>query len=216
VAKARVLLPAFNPTLEEEQRLWVQGYQYLAGLDEAGRGALAGPVSAAAVILPAESSISRRLDGVRDSKLMTAGQRQQWAAVIKDNALAWGVACASNREIDDLGIVPATRLAMLRALERLSLPPQYLLIDYVRQAVSSLPQKAIIKGDRLCLSIASASVLAKTHRDEIMIAQDRLYPVYNFARHKGYGTLEHRRILASVGGCEIHRRSFHMKNQIPD
>ena len=205
-----------NPTLEEELRLWAQGYQKLAGLDEAGRGALAGPVSAAAVILPVDKGISRRLNGVRDSKLMTSIQRQHWAAIIKENALAWAVACASNQEIDDLGIVPATRLAMLRALKALSYVPQYLLIDYIRQPVSSLPQKAIVKGDRLCLSIAAASVLAKTHRDEIMVAQDSLYPGYNFARHKGYGTLEHRRILASIGGCEIHRRSFHLKNQSPD
>lgn len=191
--------------------MWNIGYRQLAGLDEAGRGALAGPVVAAAVILPQDVEISSRLSGVRDSKLMTPLQRQKWALQIKQAAVAWSIGMASHAEIDNAGIVPATNLAMLRALEKLSSPPQYLLIDYLVLSGTGLPQKAIIKGDRLCLSIAAASVLAKTYRDELMVALDKAYPQYHFAKHKGYGTKEHRRILAVIGNSEIHRKSFQLK-----
>ena len=208
--KRMLSLPLF-PTLEQEKALWDGGYRLLAGLDEAGRGALAGPVVAAAVILPQDLEISCRLSGVRDSKLMTPLQRQYWALQIKQAALAWSIGSASHAEIDSAGIVPATKLAMLRALEKLASPPQYLLIDYLVLTGTRLPQKAIIKGDRLCLSIAAASVLAKTNRDELMGALDNEYPLYRFAKHKGYGTQEHRRLLAINGPSEIHRKTFQLK-----
>ena len=204
-------LPLF-PNLDQETALWDGGYHHLAGLDEAGRGALAGPVAAAAVILPPHVEIIRILSGVRDSKLMTPLQRQNWALQIKQAAISWSIGIASHAEIDTLGIVPATNLAMLRALENLAIPPQYLLIDYLVLSGTRLPQKAIIKGDRLSLSIAAASVLAKTFRDELMLTLDKEYPPYRFAKHKGYGTKEHRRILAGIGPSEIHRKTFHLKN----
>lgn len=203
-------LPSF-PTLEQEITQWDAGYQRVAGLDEAGRGALAGPVVAAAVILPPEVDIIHELSGVRDSKLMTPLQRQIWASKIKQSVLDWSIGTASHAEIDMKGIVPATNLAMLRALENLASPPQYLMIDYLVLPEMQLPQKAIIKGDRICLSIAAASILAKTYRDELMLALDIQYPQYHFARHKGYGTAEHRQILSIAGPSEIHRKSFHLK-----
>jgi len=203
-------LPLF-PTLEQETALWKVGYQQVAGLDEAGRGALAGPVVAAAVILPQDAEIIRRLSGVRDSKLMTPLQRQNWALEIKQAALAWSIGTASHAEIDGVGIVPATHRAMLRALDNLAAPPHYLLIDYLVLSGTQLPQIAMIKGDRVCLSIAAASVLAKTYRDELMLGMDKEYPPYQFARHKGYGTRKHYEILSAIGPCEIHRKTFRLK-----
>jgi ribonuclease HII len=196
-----------NPDLSFELPLWGAGL-LPAGLDEAGRGAWAGPVSAAAVILPADEGIAAVLSGVRDSKLMTPRQRFKWRSVICTAALAWGVGFASPQEIDALGIVPATRLAMQRALEQLEIFPQCLLVDALRLPEIPLPQKAIIHGDRLCLSIAAASVLAKTARDELMAGLDVEFPGYGFARHKGYGTKVHQLALAEMGVSEVHRRSY--------
>ncbi|NPV74794.1 MAG: ribonuclease HII [Anaerolineae bacterium] len=197
-----------SPDLHFEISTWQSGLERLAGLDEAGRGAWAGPVSAGAVILPAESGLTAALAGVRDSKQMTPAERARWAAVIKETALSWGVGMASHEEVDQLGIVPATRLAMRRALEQLTAPPEALLIDALQLPEIDLPQSAILHGDALCLSIAAASVLAKTARDALMTAMDAIYPNYGFARHKGYGTSSHRAALEQLGPCEIHRRSF--------
>ncbi len=180
----------------------------MAGLDEAGRGAWAGPVSAGAVILPQGAEIASRLCDVRDSKQMTPAERTCWAAVIKEEALAWGVGFASNQEIDAQGIVPATRLAMMRALASLGVPAEHLLIDALRLPGIRLPQTALIKGDARSLSIAAASVLAKTARDALMVQLGEQYPEYGFARHKGYGTASHWEALQREGPCAIHRFSF--------
>jgi ribonuclease HII len=196
------------PDLCHEFSLWQQGISLIAGLDEAGRGAWAGPVSAAAVILSPASDLVERLKGVRDSKQMTARQRTFWAGRIRSAALAWGVGFASCQEIDGLGILPATRLAMQRALQALEIAPEHLLLDAVRLPAVPLPQTALIKGDCKVLSIAAASVLAKTERDRRMAALDAEYPGYGFARHKGYGTAIHRAALEILGPCAEHRMSF--------
>jgi ribonuclease HII len=201
------------PTLYFEQYLWRDGFSRIAGIDEAGRGALAGPVSAAAVILPPDPLTKEKLSRVRDSKLMTPQEREAWAPQIKSIALAWGVGFASSDEIDTLGIVPSTKMAATRALEALSSSvdnsfPDYLLTDYLIFPEIELPQTALIKGDQLSLSISAASVLAKTARDACMRAMDGQYPGYNFSRHKGYGTAVHLEALQTIGMCEIHRKSF--------
>lgn len=197
-----------HPTLDREKKLWQKGYQSIAGLDEAGRGAWAGPVFAAAVILPCDSHIQNLLSGVNDSKKLTARQRERWQGCIKAASLDWAVGSASNREIDEMGIAPASRLAMLRALQQLHYKADYLLIDYVHLSESDLPQSSMPKGDARCLSIAAASILAKTARDALMVELDRSYPAYGFARHKGYGTAAHRAALEQAGICDIHRSSF--------
>jgi ribonuclease HII len=196
------------PTLNFENHLWAGGFQYVAGLDEAGRGCWAGPVCAAAVILPPQKSILKKLNGVRDSKQMTPLQRTRWTDVIKASALSYGVGFASNYEIDQIGIIAATRLAMLRALENLNIQPQFLLLDFILLPSLNLPQAGLVKGDAQSLSIAAASVLAKTTRDELMIEMDKEYAGYGLARHKGYGTLQHRLALRKIGASSIHRFSF--------
>ncbi len=199
-----------KPDLFYERFLWQGGFRYVAGLDEAGRGALAGPVAAAAVILPPNLA-PRALEGVLDSKQMRPSQREMWAARIRQVALAWAVGYATPSEIDAWGIVPAVHLAMQRALEALRPRPDFLLIDYVRLPDCPLPQTALVKGDQQVLSIAAASVLAKTHRDALMRTLDARYPRYGFARHKGYGTRRHREALARWGPSPVHRRSFHCR-----
>lgn len=196
------------PDLHFESPLWEAGTLRVAGLDEAGRGAWAGPVTAGAVILPPDTDISVRLSQVRDSKQMRPAERTFWAAVIKEQALAWGVGFATHQEIDAWGIVPATRRAMARALENLGIAPEHLLIDALRLPEIHLPQTPLIKGDARSLSIAAASVLAKTARDAVMVAFDAQFPSYGFARHKGYGTSLHQSALAQCGPCSIHRFSF--------
>jgi len=186
--------------------------KWIAGLDEAGRGALAGPVSAAAVILPADPGILPALYGVRDSKQMTPAQRQFWAERLHDQALCYAVGFASHVEIDICGILVATRLALRRALSQLSISPQHLLLDFLDLPGLFVPQTSLVKGDRRSLSIAAASVLAKTARDELMCRLDGQYPGYGFAINKGYGTLAHRRALQALGPCPVHRASFHLKN----
>jgi ribonuclease HII len=196
------------PTIEFEKKLWGEGYQVVAGLDEAGRGAWAGPVYAAAVVLPNDERICNLLSGVRDSKRMTARQRQHWESCIKSASVAWAIGSATNKEIDELGIVPATCLAMRRAIEGINNPPRYLLVDYLNISDCSAPQLAIPKGDCLSLSIAAASVLAKVNRDAFMAQMDEEYPGYGFARHKGYGTALHTAMIKKNGPCSIHRMTF--------
>ncbi len=201
-------LPAC-PDLCFEQPLWDAGFLAVAGLDEAGRGAWAGPVCAGVVVLPpARRDLCARLAGVRDSKQMTPQQRERWVAVIRAEAACWGVGFASAAEIDALGILPATRMAMQRALAQLPAPPQHLLLDALRLPGVHLPQTALIKGDMRSLSIAAASVLAKTARDVYMQALEALYPGYGFAAHKGYGTAQHAAALLRLGPCPLHRRSY--------
>jgi len=197
-----------SPDLSFELPLWAAGAFHLPGLDEAGPAPWAGPVSAAAVILPQDADLCTQLKGVRDSKQMTPRQRATWAVKIRRFALAWGVGFASHTEIDALGILPATRLAMQRALAQLVLPPHHLLLDAVRLPAVALPQTVLIKGDVRSLSIAAASVLAKTARDELLVAWEEEYPGYGFARHKGYGTAVHRQALQLKGPCPLHRFSF--------
>lgn len=197
------------PDLSFEAALWAQGKLLVAGLDEAGRGAWAGPVTAAAVILPPDcADIRQRLCGVRDSKQMTARQREAWAEEVRRAALAWGVGWAGHEEIDALGILPATKLAMQRALDGLRLAPQHLLLDALLLPAVNRPQTALIKGDARSLSIAAASVLAKTARDALMVDLNGAYPGYGFACHKGYGTHNHQQALAELGVCPLHRKSY--------
>ena len=198
-----------EPTLEFEKALWKQGFLAVAGIDEAGRGAWAGPVCAGAVILPADPEIGSRLFGVRDSKLMTPAGRDSMFDVVKDNALAWAVGEAGPEEIDRIGILNATKNAMKRAVIGLGMQPDHLLIDYVRLHDVTIPQTGIKHGDMLSYSIACASVLAKVTRDRYMSGPAaELYPQYFFDRHKGYGTKQHQAALAEYGPCPIHRRSF--------
>ena len=196
-----------------ESQLWDSGLLQVAGLDEAGRGALAGPVAVGAVILPnAPTLLSRTLAGVRDSKQMTPLERESLSPRIKEVARTWSVAFASAEEIDSLGIVHATRLAALRALNHLSLSPQYLLTDFRLELPQlELSQTALVKGDALCLSIAAASVLAKTARDRLMCELDSYYQGYGLGKHKGYGTQAHRLAMKRLGVSPIHRKTFQVK-----
>jgi len=201
------------PNLEFEQPLWAQGLRFVAGLDEAGRGALAGPVFAAAVILsPEPERVLRALAGARDSKQLCARAREELAGRIKAESAGWGLGWAEADEIDRVGIARAGRLAFCRALDALALPPEHLLLDYFRLPEKKLPQTALVKGDQRSLSIACASILAKTARDARMRAEEARFPGYGFARNKGYGTEAHRRAIAELGECALHRRSFRLKD----
>jgi len=201
-----------NPDLKFERGLWPT-YPLIAGLDEAGRGALAGPVCVGAVILPKDAPhLSSTLNGVHDSKLLSPLKRDSLTPRIKETALTWSVAFASAEEIDTLGIVASTRLAALRALESLSLIPDYLLTDFrLEPPELDIPQTAIVKGDQKSLSIASASILAKTARDEFMRELESQYPSYGLGKHKGYGTQAHRSALKRMGFSSIHRKTFKVK-----
>ena len=201
------------PNLHFEQDLWDSGMDFVAGLDEAGRGALAGPVAVGAVIFPYDDPhLLRKLAGVHDSKQMTARQRELCAPRIKETALAWGIAFADSDEIDLLGIVPATRLAGMCAIEALSQPPNFLLTDFrLELPDSELPQISLPKGDARCLSIAAASILAKITRDALMRELDSQYPGYGLRQNKGYGTLAHRSALVRFGYSSIHRKSYSIK-----
>ncbi len=203
---SRALIPS-APDISFESPLWSEGWR-IAGLDEAGRGAWAGPVTAAAVILPHDPGILKRLNGVRDSKQIKPANREIQAAIICDVATAWGVGSASNTEIDILGIIAATRLAMQRALEMLAPPPDYLLLDAMFLPESSIPQMALVKGDQRSISIAAASILAKTSRDAWMIETSKMVGGYGFERHKGYGTRQHQCALVDHGPCQLHRTTF--------
>ena len=198
-----------------EYQLCAQGYERIAGIDEAGRGTWAGPVAAAAVCLPLnERKLAKLLRGVRDSKMMTPQERDAMVDVVKDVVQAWGIGAASNVEIDTLGIVPATKLAMTRALDTMNqqfpdCQPQALFLDgLIWPERVEVPQVSIIDGDARSLSIAAASVLAKVWRDERMIELDAEYPQYGFAIHKGYGTAKHARALRLYGPCPLHRLTF--------
>lgn len=201
------LIPDF-PNLSFEQALWKAGLSAVAGIDEAGRGCLAGPVTAAVVILPNSDRIQKTLTGTRDSKQLNSNQRESLRVKVESSARAWGVGWATQVEIDRVGILPATRLAIWRAIDQLSQPAEHLLVDYLELTDISLPQTRLVKGDRRSLSIAAASILAKTHRDAWMIEQNRHYPGYSFAKNKGYGTAQHREALLKLGPCPLHRRSF--------
>jgi ribonuclease HII len=197
------------PSVEEEQSLRQQSYRVIAGIDEAGRGCWAGPVVAAAVVL-GDTVLARPalLAGVNDSKQLTAAQRSTLEQTIYQHVAAVGVGIVPAHLIDCFGIVEATRLAMEQAILHLPLLPDALLIDALSLPRCPLPQRAIIRGDSASLSIAAASVIAKTARDRLMTQFDRLYPAFRFGLHKGYGTALHARALADHGATQLHRRSF--------
>jgi ribonuclease HII len=196
-----------TPSFAEEERLAIQGYRFIAGIDEVGRGALAGPVVAAAVILPRHLKTTW-LRQVKDSKLLTAKKREYLFDFIREAAISTGVGIVSHRIIDTRNIVRATRLAMKQAIEQLSPPADTLLIDFLSLPEVSIPQKGIVNGDGLCFSIACASIIAKVTRDRLMIEMDAAYPGYSLGKHKGYCTGEHVTNLNRLGPSPIHRRSF--------
>lgn len=190
-----------------ERRAFDHGYSLIAGLDEAGRGPLAGPVVAAAVILPKDELIQ----GVDDSKKLSEKKRDELFEKIQDIAIDIGVGIVDNKTIDEINIFNATKLAMARAIESMETKPNFMLIDALELADISIKQKAIIKGDSKSISIAAASIIAKVTRDRIVKEYDIEYPEYNFSKHKGYGTKEHYEALKTYGATPIHRMSF-LKN----
>lgn len=195
-------------SLEREKALWQAGMRLVAGLDEAGRGAWAGPVVAAAVILPSFDELPAELRDVDDSKCLSPAQRQRLYHAVLRHAHAWGVGIVPAQEIDRLGILPATRIAMELALDSLTCRPEAVLVDALRLPEVSCPQEAIIRGDQLCVSIAAASIVAKVTRDHWMTAAHAWLPAYGFIHHKGYGTAEHRSALQQYGPSPIHRLSY--------
>jgi ribonuclease HII len=189
---------------KHEQALWTQGFTLIAGVDEAGMSPLAGPVVAAAAILP----VGYRRTGIDDSKKLSAAERDELALHIKREAVAWGVGIAEPAEIDRINIYWAGLLAMRRAVEALEPRPDFLLIDARSLRELAIPQQGIVRGDAQSISIASASIIAKTTRDALMCELDQKYPGYGFARHKGYPVREHVQAIAKLGVVPIHRRSF--------
>lgn len=190
--------------LTYERWLWARGVRYVAGVDEAGRGPLAGPVVAAAVVLPP----GVHLPGLRDSKKIYPHKRGELFQEIHCQALGVGVGVVGEQRIDQINILQATYEAMRLALSRLRIPVEYVLVDGRELPGCPFPQMGIVNGDALCLSVAAASVVAKVIRDRIMLAYDRKYPQYGFAKHKGYGTLEHISAIRRYGPCKIHRKTF--------
>ena len=189
---------------EYENNCFAQGYQLVCGVDEAGRGPLAGPVCAAAVILPPNVDIP----GLNDSKKLSDKKRRELYPVIKEQAIAYGIAFATEQEIDEINILQATYLAMERAMAQLSVKPDIALIDGNRAKDFGLPVQTIVHGDSLSASIAAASVLAKVTRDDMMLEMAETYPGYGFEIHKGYGTKAHYAALSAMGPCPIHRMTF--------
>ena len=196
-----------TPTIARETLLREQGVWPVAGVDEAGRGALAGPVVAGAVVADWCLHLPWYND-VRDSKQLTASQRERLFEFIARDALAVGVGAAESEYIDSSGIVAATRKAMYAALESLAVRPEFVLVDWMVLPRLRVPQEGVTKGDSRCLSIACASIVAKVTRDRIMAEMDHQQPGYGFARHKGYGTADHLRLLAERGASPVHRLSF--------
>jgi ribonuclease HII len=192
-----------------EKLAYLEGYRCIAGVDEAGRGPLAGPVVAAAVIFPSEF----RNKEINDSKKLSAAQRENLYNIIKNEAISVGVGVVESDVIDQINILRASLQAMSEAVQELDTSPDYLLVDGLHRVPLPAPQKPIVKGDALSISIAAASIIAKVSRDRIMEMYHRQFPQYNFIRNKGYGTEEHRIALKEFGMCKIHRRSFHLKNR---
>ncbi len=208
------------PDLSLEAAFRSDGYHLIAGVDEAGRGPLAGPVTAAAVILPPDAAGSEDwLGGIDDSKRLTPGRRDAAAELIRSNALAWAVRHIDPDEIDRVGIGRAVLDAMLSAVAGLNIQPDALLLDWVPIKQCPLPYQTVVKGDSKSLSIAAASILAKVSRDRRMMQAEAAYPGYGFSRHKGYATAQHLQCLSEMGPTPIHRRSFRPLRQdrlLPD
>jgi len=203
--KARAL--SQFPNLDEEDKLKSQGYELIAGIDEVGRGALAGPVVAGAVILPHPANLPW-FGLVRDSKELDPRKRETLFELINKEAVAVGIGIVPSQVIDSVNILRATKLAMMQAVEKLPKQPNFLLIDRVTLSQCPIPQRGITRGDKLCLSIACASIIAKVTRDRMMEEFDRIYPGYGFAHHKGYGTGSHISCLQKLGPSPIHRLYF--------
>ncbi|MCX5845360.1 MAG: ribonuclease HII [Deltaproteobacteria bacterium] len=192
-----------------ERHAHQRGYKLIAGIDEAGRGPLAGPVVAAAVIL----SLDYENTEIKDSKQLSARKRERLYEIIKQDALSIGLGVAEASIVDAVNVLQATLIAMKEAIANLSITPDYLLIDGTHRIFLSIPQETIVKGDSLSLSVASASIIAKVSRDRIMEIYHRQFPQYNFLKNKGYGTGEHREAIKKYGHCKIHRRSFRIKEK---
>jgi ribonuclease HII len=199
-----VLFPGETDPWYLERQARRRGFSRIAGVDEAGRGPLAGPVVAAAVVLPWEVD----LPGVDDCKLLSPGKREECYAAILAVAAAVGVAAMSAEEIDRTDILSASLEAMRQAIYRITPPPDFVLVDGLWPVPATVGQRAITKGDRLSISVAAASIIAKVHRDRLMLSYHEEFPHYNFAKNKGYGTREHLEALARFGACPIHRRTF--------
>lgn len=197
------------PTLDFEKKLWKQGYLRICGIDEVGRGSFAGPVVAGAVIFPKDVDLP---EGIADSKLLKPRQREELDWQIKQAALAWAVSEISVRHINNLGIGKATQMAFRKALKLLDKQADFVLIDafYIKH-LNRKRQKAIKKGDLVCASISAASIIAKVYRDKLMKKLHRKYPMYGFAKHKGYGTKFHQEAIKKHGLSKIHRKSFNLK-----
>ncbi len=208
MGKRSVHNAAQAPTLQLEQSLWAQGFLHIAGIDEAGRGALAGPVVAAAVVVTPERAAAPVWSLVRDSKLLSPAQRAALAVQICVAAASWAVGVVDANQIDAIGIAAATRLAMQQAIMALACQPDYLLIDWVRLPQVAIQQLSQPKADRTMATVAAASILAKVHRDQLMIEYDQTFAGYGFAAHKGYGAAQHLAALAQRGPCALHRHSF--------
>lgn len=190
--------------LEYERALYAKGYEFICGIDEAGRGPLCGPVVAAAVILKKDDHI----EGVNDSKKLSEKKRESLFETIKERAVAWSVGIVDEETIDNINILEATRLAMKKAVEGLSTKPDFALVDAEKKVPIDVPYSPIIKGDALSESIAAASIIAKVTRDHMIIELDKEYPEYGFAKNKGYGTKEHTEAIKKYGLCKAHRKSF--------
>lgn len=191
-----------------EHKANAKGYRYIAGVDEAGRGPLAGPVVSAAVILPAESELNDALHGINDSKKLSPKKRDALFPLIRKCAVCVSTGICSHIEIDQINILQASLLSMERAVQSLSVSPDFLLIDGKFTIDSPIAQSALIKGDSLSISIAAASIIAKVTRDQIMREYDSRYPGYDFSRHKGYPTKAHKEAILKLGPCAIHRMTF--------
>ncbi len=187
-----------------ENEIYAEGFETICGVDEAGRGPLAGPVCAAAVILPRNIEIP----GLNDSKKLSEKKRESLFELIKESALSYGIAFASVEEIEELNILNATYLAMNRAIEQLSIKPELALIDGNRNTGIKYESRCVVKGDARCADIAAASILAKVSRDRLMYEMAEKYPQYHFDKHKGYGTKLHYEAIREFGPCPIHRKSF--------
>lgn len=190
-----------------ERQLSERGFKYVCGVDEVGRGPLAGPVVCAAVIMRADSIV----EGVDDSKKLTAKKREKLSALIKQNAIAWAICRVEPQTIDEINILQATRLCMKNAVESLSVRPDFVLTDGNMTLDISIPQQSVVGGDAACYSIGAASIIAKVYRDEVMDEYAAEYPAYAFEKNKGYGTAAHIAAIKECGICPIHRRSFTTK-----
>jgi len=205
--------------IQEEKRLWKKGYKYIVGIDEAGRGPLAGPVAAGAVlILEKDFKEAHKIKSVKDSKKLKEGKRKEvYLNLIKNKKIKWGIGMVSEKTIDKINILEATKLAMIKAVKDLEkkngIKVDFLILDGKMKINLKIDQESIVKGDDKVFSISAASIIAKVRRDELMEKYDKKYPQYNFKKHKGYGTKEHLQKIKKYGACEIHRKSFAPINQ---